>query len=218
MVNTRGNTPPESSNPPPDGENQPPPSYKQIYNAPLSKESDQPFGELLAKFQLIVELNAWSDTEAKTTLGVMLNDLPLDIFFSLHSQEDFIALTFKQLTDKMCDPISHVVQIESLLDTRKQVGTESPIQYVIQKEKLNTTIKPDMPVDKRIYHILAGLKKNFLDECSLHKFGSVDELKTHIKNNTFWNYSIPKINLQKVTLNNLQTPLKPGGNYSFPPH
>jgi len=101
----------------------------------------------------------------------------------MHKDTEYDSMTFKEVTDRLaCNlrPSNHFMQVDMLLNSRIQVAQENSIHYLISKEKLIGLIYPEMSMQKKIYHIIVGLRKTFLDQVFLEKFKTIEDLKSKL--------------------------------------
>lgn len=114
--------------------------------------------------------------------------------------------------DKISDqlrPITHVVQVENLLNARIEMEIESPFQYVIQQDILIQELCSDIPPEKRIYHIIVGLREKWTNFFTKHKIcGGIKIKTTRIDEQRFFMQKHQLFELKHTQNKLVETPFK----------
>lgn len=146
---------------------------------PKYKETDS-FPDFIQMFQICCELNKWEQSEWKMRLAPYLSGLPLQLYLAMMKEPTWKDTTYTDVVERISElimPQTHEILTEQRIQERMQLSFERPTVYLLAKRKLIEELAPEASTAKKLFYIMVGLTKEYLDQVAHDSFKTIDELK-----------------------------------------
>ena len=161
--------------------------------------------DFFSSFESLAIMYNTDDAQRKNLLGIFLKSDALEFYNDLKSKDGWDDLTFKEVKDKLISsftPKLHPISVEFQLASRTQLPSETVRQYFTAKRRLMKSLNPEMSLEKQIFYLTLGLKRELMSKLTNKTFNSIQSLQDYLET-----FEAGEILLGKRDLTDFQTAL-----------
>ena len=156
---------------------------KALQNIPQYVEGAS-FKDFIQIYEICCQINGWQNQDKKLRLAMYLTGLPLQLYFSMMKEPSWQNTTYEQVKERieeLITPLDNEISAERKIQERMQFPSEKPTLYFLAKRKLIEELAPEASIQKKLFYIMVGLSKEYLDQVAHTAFTTVEELNDKLK-------------------------------------